>query len=163
MDALNIKVHQIINQLTILGKPFNIHTIKETLDGRSIGQATILKAFDEHLRMMNRLKGKEYEKPTIIKYTNTRLRIKQFIKYKFKRSDLFLYELNDNFLTEFEMYLKEKCDNSKTTCYKHYQRFTLVVRKAIQKGYLDKYPFPDYRIRMPKKCLTSYQNGQISL
>jgi hypothetical protein len=82
MEGLNFKVHQIINQLSLLGKPFNIHTIKDTLDGRSIGQVTVLKAFDEHLKLMKRLKGKEYEQPTIIKYTNTRLRIHQFIKYK---------------------------------------------------------------------------------
>ena len=151
LESLKIRVHQIINQLTILGKPFNLNTIKDTLDGRSLGQVTVLKALDEHLKLMKRLKGKEYEQPTIIKYTNTRLRIQQFIKYKYRRSDIFLYELNDNFLSEFELFLKEKYDNSTTTCYKHYQRFTLVVRKAIQKGYLDKYPFPEYKIRMPKK------------
>jgi len=151
LEGIRIKVHQIISQLTVLGKPFNIHTIKTTLDGKSLGQVTVLKAFDEHLKLMNRLKGKEYEQTTIIKYKNTRLRIQQFIKYKFKRGDMFLYELNDQFMTDFEFFLKEKYDNSKTTCYKHYQRFTLVVRKAIQKGYLDKYPFPEYRIRMPKK------------
>ncbi|MEA1887988.1 MAG: phage integrase SAM-like domain-containing protein [Bacteroidota bacterium] len=143
LEGIKIKVHQIISQLTVLGKPFNIHTIKDTLDGRSIGQVTVLKAMDEHLKLMKRLKGKDYEQPTIIKYTNTRLRIQQFIKYKFKRSDLYLYELNDQFMTDWEIFLKEKFDNSKTTCYKHYQRFTLVIRKAVQKGYLDKYPFPE--------------------
>lgn len=75
MEGINMKIHQIINQLTILGKPFNIHTIKDTLDGRSIGQVTVLKAFDEHLKLMIKLKGKVYEQPTIIKYSNTRLRI----------------------------------------------------------------------------------------
>jgi len=151
MESMMIKIHQIITQLTVLNRPFNIHTIKDILDGKSLGQVTVLKAFDEHLKFMIRLKGKEYEQPTIIKYKNTRLRIQQFIKWRFKRKDLYLYELNDQFLTEFEMFLKDKFDNSTTTCYKHYQRFTLIVRKAIQKGYLDKYPFPEYKIRMPKK------------
>jgi len=151
LDSMRIKVHQIITQLTVLNKPFNIHTIKDTLDGKSLGQVTVLKAFDEHLKFMNRMKGKEYEQPTIIKYKNTRLRIQQFIKWRFKRKDLYLYELNDRFMNDFEMFLKDKFENSTTTCYKHYQRFTLVVRKAIQKGYLDKYPFPEYKIRMPKK------------
>lgn len=151
LDSTKIKVHQIITQLTVLNKPFNIHTIKDTLDGKSLGQVTVLKAFDEHLKFMNRMKGKEFEQPTIIKYKNTRLRIQQFIKWRYKRKDLYLYELNDRFMNDFEMFLKDKFENSTTTCYKHYQRFTLEVRKAIQKGYLDKYPFPEYRIRMPKK------------
>lgn len=151
LDSMKIKVHQIITQLTVLNKPFNIHTIKDTLDGKSLGQVTVLKALDEHLKFMNRMKGKEYEQPTIIKYKNTRLRIQQFIKWRYKRKDLYLYELNDRFMNDFEMFLKDKFENSTTTCYKHYQRFTLMVRKAIQKGYLDKYPFPEYKIRMPKK------------
>ncbi len=162
LEGIRIRVHQIISQLTVLGKPFNIHTIKETLDGKSLGQVTVLKAMDEHLKLMKRLKGKEYEQPTIIKYTNTRLRIQQFIKYKFKRGDLYLYELNDQFMNEFEIFLKEKFENSKTTAYKHYQRFTLMIRKAIQKGYLDKYPFPEYRIRMPKKRIEYLDSEEIS-
>lgn len=39
LEGIRVKVHQIISQLTVLGKPFNIHTIKNTLDGRSLGQA----------------------------------------------------------------------------------------------------------------------------
>ncbi|MBW1612886.1 MAG: site-specific integrase [Deltaproteobacteria bacterium] len=162
LEGIKIKIHQIISQLTVLGKPFNIHTIKDTLDGRSIGQVTVLKAIDEHLKLMKRLKGKDYEQPTIIKYTNTRLRIQQFVKYKFKRSDLYLYELNDQFMTDWEIFLKEKFDNSKTTCYKHYQRFTLVIRKAVQKGYLDKYPFPEYKIRMPRKRIEYLDREELS-
>jgi hypothetical protein len=40
LEGIKIKVRQIIGQLTVLGIPFNIHTIKNTLDGRSIGNRT---------------------------------------------------------------------------------------------------------------------------
>jgi integrase/recombinase XerD len=151
LESLRMSVHQIINQFTVLGKPFNIHNVKETLEGKNCNQVTIMQVIDENLKMMKKLLGKEYEQPTIIKYANTKLRIQQFLKHKYKRSDMYLYELNDNFLREFEHFLKDKYENSTTTCYKHYQRFTKVVRVAVQKGYLDKYPFRDYKIRMPKK------------
>jgi integrase/recombinase XerD len=151
LDSLKMRVHQIINQFTVLGKPFNIHNVKDTLEGKNSNQVTIVQVIDEHLKMMKKLLGKEYEQPTIIKYANTKLRILQFLKHKYKRSDMYLYELNDDFLREFEHFLKDKYENSTTTCYKHYQRFTHVVRIAIQKGYLDKFPFRDYKIRMQKK------------
>ena len=51
----------------------------------------------------------------------------------------------------FENFLKTTFDNSKTTCYKHYQRFKRVLNVAINKGYLDKNPFPEYKIKLPKK------------
>ena len=151
LESLRISVHQIINQFTVLGKPFNIHNVKDTLEGKNCNQVTVMQVTEENLKMMKKLQGKEYEQPTIIKYANTRLRIQQFLKYKYKRSDMHLYELNDNFLQEFEHFLKEKYENSTTTCYKHYQRFSRVIRIAVQKGYMDKYPFRDYKIRMTKK------------
>ncbi len=171
LDSLKMSVHQIINQFTVLGKPFNIHNVKDTLEGKNCNQVTIMQVTDEHLKMMKKLLGKEYEQPTIIKYANTKLRVQQFLKQKHKRSDMYLYELNDNFLREFEHFLKEKYENSTTTCYKHYQRFSRVVRIAVQKGYMDKYPFRDYKIRLPKKRieyldreeLAKLENLEISL
>ena len=96
---------------------------------------------------MKKLKGKDFTPATIIKYANTHLRLKQFIKFKYHRTDLFLYELNYQFISGFESFLKQKFNNSGTTCYKHYQRFTRVIHKAMHKGYIDKYPFENYKIK----------------
>lgn len=151
LDGIRVKIIQIINQLTISGKPFNIHNIKKTLDGKDSNQVTLMRLMEEHLKEMRKLIGKEYEKATIIKYTNTKLRLQQFIKFFYKRSDIYLYELNHTFISEFVVYLKNKHGNSTTTCYKHFQRLTRVIKKGINYGYLDKYPFGEYKLRMPKK------------
>ena len=127
-----------------------------------LDQVTVLKAIDEHLRLMKRLIGKQYEKPTLIKFTNTRLRIQQFIKYKFKRGDIYLYELNDAFMEDFETFLREKFENSTTTCYKHFQRFSHMIKKAVNRRYPDKYLFPEYRIRMPRKRIQYLDREELS-
>lgn len=41
---------------------------------------TLMKVFDLHLKMMNKMKGKEYATQTIVKYTNTRLRLSQYLQ-----------------------------------------------------------------------------------
>jgi integrase len=51
----------------------------------------------------------------------------------------------------FEIFLRERFDNGTTTVYKHYQRFTRVLNIAMQKGMLDRHPFPEYKLRQPKK------------
>ena len=134
LDGLRHKIMQITNQLTIKGKPFSVEMIKKHMEGKEEHQMTLMKVYDEHLRQMKRLKGKEYQQPTIIKYANTRLRLSQFLKFKFRRSDMFLYELNYDFMKGFEIFLRERFDNSTTTCYKHYQRLTRVLKIAMQKG-----------------------------
>lgn len=151
LDALKVKVMQIINQLNLHGKPFNIHTIRKTLEGNEASQITLMRIYEEQLSEMKRLKGKDFAPATIIKYKNTQLRLKQYIKYKYHRNDLYLYELNYQFMRDFEAYLKEKFNNANVTCYKHYQRFTRVIHQAMHKGYLEKYPFENYRIKLQKK------------
>lgn len=151
LDAIKVKVFQIISQLSMTGKPFNIQTIKKYLDGNEASQVTLIRLMDEHLKEMQKLIGKDYEKTTIVKYANTKLRLQQFLKLKYKRSDIFLYELNHSFVSEWVLYLKNKHGNSSTTCYKHFQRLTRVIKKAINYGYLEKYPFGDYKLRMQKK------------
>ncbi|MCF8381811.1 MAG: site-specific integrase [Bacteroidales bacterium] len=151
LESLKIKVLQISNQLSLLAKPFNAHTIRQRLEGNEANQITLLRICAEQIKEMEKLKGKDFAPATIIKYKNTILRLKQFLKYKYKRSDIFLYELNYYFISEFEAFLKHKFDNSQTTCYKHYQRLTRMIHNAMHKGYLDIYPFENYKIRMPKK------------
>jgi integrase len=162
LDTMKVKVLQVVNQLILNDKPFNVQTIKKMLEGNDASQVTLMRVCDEHIAEMHKLKGREYEQTTIIKYKNTVLRLKQFLKYKYKRKDVFLYELNFHFISEFESFLKYKYDNSTTTCYKHYQRFTRMIRRAISKGYMEKYPFGDYKIRMPKKKIQYLTQAELN-
>lgn len=150
LASLRAQVIMIVNKLILDGAPFNVYTIKDRLSGKETKNITLLHACDNYLTMMKELKS-EYSKPTIIKYTNTKLRLSEYMKSKYGRTDLFLYELNYDFIRDWEIYLKNKFNNSQTTCYKHYQRFTRIIRVAMQKGYLQKYPFDDYKIKLPKK------------
>lgn len=151
LDTLQHKIVNMINQLTISGKPFNVEIIKNKLDGKGEKEITLFTVYNDHLRLMRKLEGKDYAKATIVKYTNTKIRLSQYIKIRFKRSDIFLYELNHDFMQGFEVFLKTKFDNSKATCYKHYQRFTRIINIAIQHGFINRHPFPAYKIKMPKK------------
>jgi integrase len=150
-DSLKVKILQIVNQQSVSGKPFNIHTVQKTLEGSGISQLTLMRIYDEQLSEMNKLRGKDFAPATIIKYKNTQLRLKQFIKYRYHRGDLYLYELNYQFMSSFEAFLKQKFNNTTNTCYKHYQRFTRVIHQAMHKGYIDKYPFENYKIKLSKK------------
>jgi integrase len=161
LENLKIKVLQISNQLSLQGKPFNVHTIRKVMEGNEASQITLMRVCDEQIKEMQKLRGKDFAPSTIIKYKNTVLRLRQFLKYKYKRTDIFLYELNYYFISEFEAFLKHKFDNSTTTCYKHYQRLTRMIHNAMHKGYLDKYPFENYKIRQPKKKIEYLTQDEI--
>ena len=79
LDTMKVKVLQVVNQLILNDKPFNVQTIKNLLEGNDASQITLMRVCDEHIAEMQKLKGKDYEQTTIIKYKNTVLRLKQFL------------------------------------------------------------------------------------
>jgi hypothetical protein len=121
LDALKTRALKIANELMISGEPFNAFTLKDKLVNGISKSATFDEVMNEYLEKMISLKGKGYAQPTIIKYKNTQLRVSQYVKKRFKRNTLYLYELDYAFIDGFETFLKTEYNNSNTTCAKHYQ------------------------------------------
>ena len=123
----------------------------------------LLKAYKEYLIRMEDLRGIDYATPTIIKYTSTYDRLESFIKLHHKESDIDLHVLNHSFIEDFISYLKKEYGNSQTTCYKHYQRFSKVVKSFIHKGYLKYNPFEGFTMKLPKKPVEYLTMAEIEI
>lgn len=150
LDAVKARALKIYNELLISGEPFNPHSIKDRLVNGSIKAMTFDELMEEHIQKMIALKDKSYSQPTIIKYRNSQLRVSEYIKKRFKRNDIYLYELDYDFIKEFESFLKIEYNNSNTTCAKHFQRISRVVRIALNRGFINRYPFGEYKPKIDK-------------
>ena len=153
LDAVKARALKIYNELLISGEPFNPHTIKDRLVNGSTQAMTFDELMEEHIQKMIALKGKSYSQPTIIKYRNSQLRVNEYVKKRFKRNDIYLYELDYDFIKEFESFLKIEYNNSNTTCAKHFQRISRVVRIALNRGFINRYPFGEYKPKIDKSEL----------
>ena len=127
MDALKARALKITNELLLSGEPFNPFTLKDRLVNGLTKAVTFDDVMNEYLEKMKSLKGKSYAQPTIIKYKNSQLRVSQYVKKRFKRNHIYLYELDYDFIDGFETFLKVEFNNSNTTCAKHFQRISRVV------------------------------------
>lgn len=153
IGAIKARALKIYNELLLSGEPFNAHIIKDRLVNGLTKAITFDELMDEYLTKMKSLKGQSYTQPTIIKYRNTQLRVSQFVKKKYKRNYIFLYELDFDFIDGFETFLKTEFNNSNTTCKKHYDRVSKIVRIALNKGYINRFPFTGYKIKLDKTPL----------
>jgi integrase/recombinase XerD len=153
LGAIRTKAMTIVNGLILSGEPFNAHTIREKLTNKDKRNITFDELMDEYIARMRTLKGKSYSQPTIIKYRSSQSRVAEFVKKKYKRSYVYLYELNYDFIDSFATYLKINYDNSNTTIYKHFQRISRVVRIAVNKGYINSFPFGEWSIKQDKPPL----------
>lgn len=145
------QARQVSNELLISGMPFNPNTIKEKIKYGFKKNLGTVEAYEIFLERMKRLIPSKYTKATLLKYTNTKERVREFIKHYTRRNDIYLYELDSQFMEDFDLWIRKTYNVNHNTVYKTYQRFTRFLRQEIARGNLDRYPFIDYKIKMEYK------------
>ena len=73
------------------------------------------------------------------------------MKWKFRKTDFPLEELNLQFLDDFEYYLKTEKKQAQITINKTIQRFRTPIKQAISEGYLDRDPFILHQTKKVRK------------
>jgi integrase len=114
--------------------------------GLGVKQDTFLALFTKHNQEFSRKVGYNRAQATYDKYCTLYVHIENYIKQEYKRSDIFLKELNLAFVNGFEHYLRteRKCSTNTIWCYmigvKH------IVAIARNSGQLPFNPFAGYLI-----------------
>lgn len=125
------QARQVSNELLISGMPFNPTTIKEKIKYGFKKNLGTVEAYEIFLERMKRLIPSKYTKSTLQKYTNTKERVREFIKHYTRRNDIYLYELDSQFMEEFDLWIRKTYNVNHNTVYKTYQRFTRFLRQEI--------------------------------
>ncbi|MFM7720721.1 MAG: phage integrase SAM-like domain-containing protein, partial [Sediminibacterium sp.] len=94
----------------------------------------VVEAYEIFLERMKRLIPSRYTKATLLKYTNTKERVREFIKHYTRRNDIYLYELDTQFMEDFDTWIRKTYNINHNTVYKTYQRFTRFLRQEIARG-----------------------------
>lgn len=93
---------------------------------------------------------------TLKNYFTTVKYLKEFLLKQFKKSDIYLTELDYQFITQFEYFLRtyEPTDHHKGMAnngvMKHLERFRKMVRLGVKLGWIEKNPFELYKLKMQK-------------
>jgi integrase len=121
---------------------FTVEDIYNRYIGKpSEGKEYVVSYLNKHLLKIKKLVGKDIQLGTWKKYNYAKIQVSGFIKWKFKKSDIFLEKLSLQFLADFEYYLKTEQNQGQSTINKAIQRFRSCVKYAIAEGLLDKDPF----------------------
>src|SRR5207253_2703821 len=84
-------------------------------------------------------------------YVTTEDYVKRFIKTKYGKEDLFLKQLNQEFIIEFEYFIRNNPVKLHDPCagnglMKHMERLKKMARWSRQLGWLEQDPFIDYKL-----------------
>ncbi len=83
--------------------------LRDAYLGIDIQKHTLLSLYDTLVEQKRNLVDKTIRSTTLSKYLATKKRIADFIFHHYKKEDITLREVNYQFLTNYEIYLKSKC------------------------------------------------------
>ncbi|MGJ5642898.1 tyrosine-type recombinase/integrase [Formosa sp. S-31] len=157
------KINDVINgELLLISQKINKVFLNLKLNESEFGVQDILEKYFEKTKKMEghliryftrfqekrkKLIGKDLTHSTWQKFEYVKMQAQDFIKSKYKTSDYPLSKLNNQFLVDFEYYLKTERNQKQVTTNKAIQRLRKPVTVAVAEGYLDKDPFILYKPR----------------
>lgn len=146
LDTVRYKMFQIHRELELdLQVPVTATAILDRYYGHD--QKMLLEVFKEHNDKCRSLIGKEYVEGTVRKFDTTLLYLKQFIKDVYHKEDMCLNELNQEFVRDYEYFLKTKKNCQNNSALKHIKNFRKVIRIAICNEWIKKDPFFGLRFK----------------
>jgi site-specific recombinase XerD len=139
------------------GKAITSKLLTNAFLGIGEKQWTLVELFQEHNDNMKRLIDKEYSPLTHQRYQAALKHIKVFCKSQYRSEEFLLSEVNHQFITAFEFYLKTTAKCQHNSAMKHVKALKKVILIALANDYLRKDPFANYKITVKsseRSCLT---------
>ncbi len=166
LDTLQQKVFEAKRRLIETDKELTAENIKNELLGKNKNQKyMLLEVFKYHNTQMAALVNNEYAPGTLDRYQTSYRHTESFLKWKYKLNDIEIHNLNYEFITEYEFWLKSirKCGHNTTM--KYLANFKKIVLRCLKNGWLQKDPFLGFNMakrEVERTALTAYELEKLS-
>ncbi|WP_167598715.1 site-specific integrase [Leeuwenhoekiella sp. ZYFB001] len=141
LDDIRTKVYEIFDRLSREGKPISAQIIRDIYQGKDDEQRCLLEIFQEHNDRIESLVGKGYSQGTLQRYKAARTHLENYLLFLKKAGDIPLREIDYQFISGFEHYLKSEKNCAHNTATKYIVNFKKIMRIALANQYVDKDPF----------------------
>jgi site-specific recombinase XerD len=152
LEKLENKVRDTFRYLTE-NEPDTIITsalIKDKVLGKTVKAKTLLDVFNEHNQQVAALVGRDFASGTLQRYQTSLKHTADFIKHKYKSSDIALNRVDHRFISDYDFYLRSvrKCENNTTV--KYLKNFKKIILICLASGYMKSDPFLNYKSKLKK-------------
>ena len=148
LDALKAKVYDYQQQLIREDEPVNAENMRNKIMGIDKRSHMLIGIFQQHNDEIKILIGKDYAAATHVRYETSLKHTADFLKWKYKVSDLDIRKIDHEFITSYEFYLKSVCNCCQNTTSKYIKNFGKIIRICLANGWLQKNPFINYKSKM---------------
>lgn len=154
IKQIQIKINNIALVFQLQGTDYTLDNIYNKYTGVEIKKKEyVLSYYKQYLSKIRKLVALEIKDNTYNKFVYVGNHLEAFLKWKFKKTDLPLQELNLQFLDDFDYYLKTEKKHEQITINKTIQRLRAPIKQAISEGYLDRDPFILHKSKTVRKTV----------
>ena len=141
LETLKARLYQIHREFEIDGKRITAKALRDRYYGKDDSCKTIVGIYKEHNEKCRALIGIDFTKSTVDKFDTSLSHLQEYMRHRYDKEDMLLSEINGQFITEFDFYLKtvRRCQNN--SCIKHLKNLKKVIRIALANDWIKKDPF----------------------
>lgn len=148
LKALDQKLYEAHQALIRENKTITAETLRNKFTGVDDKPRMLVPIFQKHNDEVEALVPQEFSAGTLERYKTSLSHTQEFIKWKYNVSDIDIRNINHEFITDYDFYLRSvrKCANNTTV--KYIKNFKKIIRICIANGWLDRDPFVNYKTKL---------------
>ena len=112
----------------------------------SLKEKSLFEVFEEHNKEQEKLVGNGVSKATLWVSVYTIRLLREFVQQKYKREDLYLRELNLNFIQSFHSFLRIDKGMAQNSSTKHLKLLKKIINLSVANSYMAFNPFSTYKV-----------------
>jgi len=146
LNVLRAKAFDIQKKLITLGVTITSEIFSKQWHGVKEKPRMLLEIFQHHNSQVKELIGQQYSDSTFKRYETSLEHTRKFIEAYFSVSDLPINQLNYQFITDYEFWLKTKRNCNHNSTIKYLTNFKKIIHICIKNAWLDRDPFVGYKM-----------------
>ena len=149
IEAVTQRTRQKYSELLTLHDMVSPEMLRDAVLGVNTAQSRMLvEVFEDHIKGMVKLIGKETTKATCQKYGVCKSHLQNFLKKAYKTPDVPIKTVDYYMVNQFGMYLKTEANCGYNTSVKFLQTLKRITSMAIRNGWLQKDPFAGMKLNL---------------
>ena len=147
LDLINSKILSAQHELIMDGKYISGKAIKNKFLGIDEYSKKLMEVYQYHNQRIEELIGVEYQYSTYSKFKTSLMHLSNFIQSKYNVDDIALIDLDYQFITSYEHYLKATKGIGINTSNKYLLHLKKVITLAIDNEWLVRNPFSRFKMK----------------
>src|SRR5205085_11722745 len=124
--------------------------IKDAYLGLETKKRSLYLIYEEHNRKLKELVGKGFALGTYDRHLTCFKHLKEFVTSKYSQEDFFLEDVNHEFITEFDHFLRATRNCSNNTSIKYIKNFKKIIGIALSNAWITVNPFIRFKAKLNK-------------